>query len=176
MRAPACIRTAWHETDTYSSQWMASGWCCRLLGLLAYNEGDRECRRLVAARRVGLAIPAMLVSNDPDEVRAFTAAAPGPMVYKCFSQALDLPGGQAQFTGVVTPTQHARLDLIRTTPRMFQQYALKRYEPRITVVGERVFAGRINSQAAAESSVDWRHRPFDTGPEPYALPNRIRRV
>jgi hypothetical protein len=129
--------------------------------------------QLAAARRVGLAIPPTLVSNDPDEVRAFMAAAPGPVVYKCFSQALDLPEGQAQFTGVVTPAQQARLDLIRTTPGVFQHYVPKRYELRITVVGERVFAGRINSQATAESSVDWRHRPFDMESEPYALPERI---
>ncbi len=56
---------------------------------------------------------------------------------------------------------------------VFQHYVAKDYELRITVIGERIFAGRINSQKHAESSVDWRHRPFDMEPEPHALPAEI---
>jgi glutathione synthase/RimK-type ligase-like ATP-grasp enzyme len=129
--------------------------------------------QLAMARRFGLTIAPTLVSNDPDEVRAFIAQAPGPVVYKCFSQGLDLPSGEAQFTGLVTAAEYAKLDLIRATPGVFQHYVPKDYELRVTVVGERIFAGRINSQAHEASSVDWRHRPFDMEREPYVLPAEI---
>jgi hypothetical protein len=126
--------------------------------------------QLAMARSVGFAIPTTLITNDPDEVRAFIARAPGPVVYKCFSQGLDLPEGQAQFTGIVTEREIAKLDLIRATPGVFQQYVAKEYEVRITVVAGRIFAGRINSQAHAESAIDWRHRPFDVERDPHELP------
>lgn len=129
--------------------------------------------QLAAARRLGLDIPTTLITNDPDEVRAFIARSPGPVVYKCFSQGLDLPAGQAQFTGVVTARESAKLDLIRTTPGVFQHYVEKAYEVRATVVGQQIFAGRIDSQAHADSQIDWRHRPFDMHPEPHVLPAEI---
>ncbi len=129
--------------------------------------------QLAIARQLGLAIAPTLVTNDPNEARAFIDQAPGPVVYKSFSQGLDLPDGQAQFTGIVTAAEYRRLDLIRATPGVFQHYVPKDYELRVTVVGERIFAGRINSQKHADSSVDWRHRPFDMEHEPYALPAEI---
>lgn len=129
--------------------------------------------QLAMARRVGLSIAPTIVSNDPEEVRAFITQAPGPVVYKCFSQWLDVPSGKAQFTGIVTPRESAKLDLIRATPGVFQHYVAKAYEVRATVVGTRIFAGRINSQAHADSIVDWRHRPFDMEREPHALPAEI---
>jgi hypothetical protein len=126
--------------------------------------------QLALARRVGLSIAPTVVSNDPEVVRAFIAQAPGPVIYKCFSQGLDLPEGEAQFTGIVTPKEYDNLDLIRATPGVFQHFVAKAYELRVTVVGDRIFTGRINSQDNAESTIDWRHRPFDMEREPYALP------
>ena len=129
--------------------------------------------QLALARRLGLAIPATIISNDPDEVRAFIADAPGPVIYKCFSQGLDLPPDQAQYTGVVGAAEQTRLDLIRATPGVFQHYVEKAFELRVTIVGEHVFAGRIHSQAEAASAIDWRRRPFDMDKEPYDLPDDV---
>lgn len=139
-----------------------------------YALANSKPAQLRAARQAGMAIPQTLVSNDPDAVRAFIAAAPGPVVYKCFSQWLDLPEGQAQYTGIVTDEQVARLDLIRATPGVFQHYVDKAFELRVTVVGNRLFAGRINSQMHETSRIDWRHRPFDMDPTPYDLPEPVR--
>lgn len=138
-----------------------------------YVLANSKPAQLKMAREVGLSIPETLITNEPEAVRAFIAEAPGPVVYKCFSQWLDLPEGQAQYTGVVTAAQIGQLDLIRATPGVFQHYAEKAFELRVTVVGDRIFAGRINSQANETSKIDWRHRPFDMDPVPYALPEAI---
>lgn len=140
-----------------------------------YALANSKPAQLAMARRLGFAIPTTLISNDPDEVATFIDAAPGPVVYKCFSQALDVESGKGQFTGIVTARERANLDLIRATPGVFQHYVEKAYEVRITVVGGRVFAGRINSQDNADTKVDWRHRPFDMASEPHALPQPIAR-
>ena len=81
--------------------------------------------------------------------------------------------GRGQFTGIVTPRERARLDLIHATPGVFQHYVEKAFEARVTVVGDRIFAGRINSQQHRDSKIDWRHRPFDMEKEPLVLPEQV---
>lgn len=50
---------------------------------------------------------------------------------------------------------------IRDTPVYLQPYVEKLYEIRATVIGEEVFACRIDSQASPHTRVDWRHYDFD---------------
>jgi glutathione synthase/RimK-type ligase-like ATP-grasp enzyme len=56
------------------------------------------------------------------------------------------------------------------TPGICQQFVPKSYEVRATVVGSRIFSGKINSQASPETKIDWRHKPFDIEEEPIDLP------
>jgi len=46
-------------------------------------------------------------------------------------------------------------------PGIFQPYIEKEYEVRVTVVGNKLFATRIDSQASLRSTVDWRRYDFD---------------
>jgi glutathione synthase/RimK-type ligase-like ATP-grasp enzyme len=48
---------------------------------------------------------------------------------------------------------------IAMAPGIFQKYIDKHYELRITIVGEKMFIARINSQLLPESSIDWRRKP-----------------
>lgn len=126
--------------------------------------------QLSAARRVGLDIPPTLISNDPEEVRAFVARAGGETVFKAHSQNLNLEPGKALFTALLTTREMERVDLIRRSPGIFQQFVPKAYEVRSTVVGSRIFSGKIDSQAHPETRIDWRHKPFDIEEEPITLP------
>jgi len=129
--------------------------------------------QLHAARRVGLDIPATVITNDPAAARASIAGGAGETVYKSLSQNLDLDPGTGLYTGVVTGTELANLDLIRLTPGIFQERIAKAYELRVTVVGTRIFSARIDSQARAETALDWRRRPFDVDDRPVDLPAEI---
>jgi glutathione synthase/RimK-type ligase-like ATP-grasp enzyme len=62
-----------------------------------------------------------------------------------------------------------KLDLIRISPGIFQGRIPKSYELRVTVVGPRMFVGKIDSQSNNETRVDWRHKPFEIEPEPIQL-------
>jgi glutathione synthase/RimK-type ligase-like ATP-grasp enzyme len=44
---------------------------------------------------------------------------------------------------------------------------------RITVIGARIFAVKIDSQALAETQLDWRHAQHDVAYEPVTLPREI---
>ncbi len=128
--------------------------------------------QLVAALRCGFKIPATIVSNDPSEILAFVRGAPGPVVYKTFGAIVP--------TTVVTDDLLAEPDLLRWTPGIYQHYVLKDHELRVTVIGRRLFAVRINSQATARGQIDWREaqrtprgKKSDLTLEPAALPAAV---
>jgi glutathione synthase/RimK-type ligase-like ATP-grasp enzyme len=129
--------------------------------------------QLYMARHVGLDIPSTAITNDPEEVRSFIAKLDGKTVYKSLSQNLDIELGKALFTGVLTDTEQANLDLIRPTPGIFQELVPKSYEVRTTVVGRKLFSARIDSQAHVETKIDWRHLPFEVDDQPIDLPSEV---
>jgi hypothetical protein len=110
---------------------------------------SRSCKptQLAVAWQCGFKVPATLFSNDPAEIRAFVRAAPGEVVYKTFSGLVP--------TTLVTEELLSDPEL-RWTPGIYQHYVDKQYELRVTVVGRRLFAVRINSQQTARGKVDWR--------------------
>jgi len=134
------------------------------------NRANSKPAQLYAAAQLGLQVPPTLISNDPPEIRDFIGRTGGSVVYKAHSQTLNLEPGKALFTGLIGPGELARIDLIRASPGIFQKFIPKAYEARVTVVGDRIFGGRIDSQANAETKIDWRHRPFDIDKAPIRLP------
>lgn len=129
--------------------------------------------QLRLAREAGLEIPRTVISNDPDQVRAFIKAVGTRVVYKTLSQSLDVAPGYAVFTGELTERQLESLELVRVTPGIFQELLPKQYEVRTTVVGRRLFSAAIDSQARAETTVDWRHIPLDLEHRPVDLPATV---
>jgi glutathione synthase/RimK-type ligase-like ATP-grasp enzyme len=138
-----------------------------------HARANSKAAQLMVARDVGLDIPRTLISNEPDLVREFIEQSATETVYKAHSQSLNLERGKALYTGVVTDKEVERLELIRISPGVFQEYVAKSFELRVTAVGARLFSGRIESQSSQETKVDWRRRPFDIEKEPYDLPTEI---
>jgi glutathione synthase/RimK-type ligase-like ATP-grasp enzyme len=136
----------------------------------AHARANAKPAQLAVARQVGFEIPRTVITNDPAEARAFAAQNKQGTVYKAMSQSLALEHGKALFTGLLGEEELASLDLIRVSPGIFQELVPKAYEVRTTVVGDRTFSGRIDSQARPETRVDWRHRPFDMNQAAIELP------
>ncbi|MET8183341.1 ATP-grasp ribosomal peptide maturase [Streptomyces sp. NPDC005336] len=113
--------------------------------------------QLAAARACGLRIPATLVTNRPEDVRAFAAEADGQVVCKPVASPVLIEGGRLKsvYTRRLGPSDLDDLRGISTTAHLFQSWVSKEYEVRLTVVGERMFAAAIHagSEAAHE---DWR--------------------
>jgi glutathione synthase/RimK-type ligase-like ATP-grasp enzyme len=128
---------------------------------LCHLRANAKPAQLAVARKLGFDIPETLITNDPEEVRAFIARTDGPVIYKALSQALDSEPGTTLFTSVLTDEARETLDLIQVTPGIFQALVPKAYELRLTIVGERIFAARIDSQSRADSRIDWRRLPFE---------------
>lgn len=115
--------------------------------------------QLVQARNVGLKVPETLASNDPARVAEFHAAHGGRVIAKpFFPQAWRGDDGTVYnfMTTFVTPEVIASAQSVRASPLIYQPYIEKKFELRVQCIGGSSFTTRIDSQACAESRVDWR--------------------
>jgi hypothetical protein len=110
--------------------------------------------RLAAA--AGLRVPATVVTNDPDEVRALHDCFDGRIVAKLL-RALGTSMGapaRAVYTSAVTDDDLAALGGLASCPMVFQERIAVGCELRIAYVGGRCFTGGLRPPAGA--APDWR--------------------
>lgn len=120
---------------------------------------EHKPRQLRLAAELGLAVPRTLTTNDPDSVRAFWDLCGRRVVVKALSSfAIHDDDGREQvvFTSQLAADDLAHLDQLALSPMTFQEHLDKAVELRVTVVGDRVFAAAVDSQALERSRVDWR--------------------
>ncbi|HEY4005398.1 MAG TPA: ATP-grasp ribosomal peptide maturase [Pseudonocardia sp.] len=113
--------------------------------------------QLATAVRCELDVPATLITNRPDEVRAF-AAEYGPVVVKslAYASVFEDGVGKALYTHALSSDDLAELSGVASTAHLLQRFvADKAFEARVTVVGDRVFAAAIHAGSDA-ARVDWR--------------------
>ena len=111
-------------------------------------------RQLLIARSLGFEVPATVVTNAPAVFESFAEA--GPTIGKPLRHAL-LEGevDRVIFTSRL-PRETVIPSAVSAAPMILQREIAKAVDIRVTVVGSRVFAVAIDSQAQAEAEVDWR--------------------
>lgn len=134
----------------------SSFWLSHPLNL---EKARRKIFQLKLARELGFNIPSTLVTNNPSAMTSFYAEQYQKLIYKTMGGEF-LDYGDRFFnipTTLVTPLHLEHSHLLIQTPGMFQEQMDKEYELRVTVVGEKIFAVKIFSQAHELSMIDWRH-------------------
>ncbi|MBX7220856.1 MAG: hypothetical protein K1Y36_12975 [Blastocatellia bacterium] len=132
--------------------------------------GEYKQYQLQVAQRIGWEIPETLVTNHPEEVRAFYHQCHGNIIYKTVSQHMrdgNIQAGilpQLIYTNRVKASDLERLESVTLAPCLFQEYVPKKVELRVTVVGRKTFAAEIHSQQSERSREDWRRYDFDNTP------------
>ena len=123
-----------------------------------YRRMDSKELQLKAAIQSGLQIPPTCITNDPDTVRSFASEIGFPLVVKMQSSfAICGPqGDEVVYTSLLTEGHLDELDSLKYCPMMVQKQLTKAHELRVTVVGEAIFAFRVDSQSEEEGRVDWR--------------------
>ncbi len=151
------------------------------------SQANVKVHQLQVAKAVGLSTPLTLITNQPNEARAFvennrsatlfkpiSGAAIGGQpprytkeVSESYSGQFALPPASpidepdqthyAIFARILTPERMTQIDSIVGCPVAFQEYVEKRLELRITIIGEAVFAAEIYSQEYEATKIDWRH-------------------
>jgi glutathione synthase/RimK-type ligase-like ATP-grasp enzyme len=129
--------------------------------------------QLACAAALGWRTPETYIGNDPNEVRRVWQRTRGRVVVKPFVLAgVPLDGSvRVPYTRPLERHDLADDDRIWASPAIWQEAIEKSFELRITVVGEQVFAGAIDSQASERTRNDWRRYDFDqVRHTPFELP------
>jgi glutathione synthase/RimK-type ligase-like ATP-grasp enzyme len=98
--------------------------------------------QLKLAREAGLSIPETLITNDPEEARAFWRQHPGEVIYKPFLQTYHA----WRETRKIEAEAEALAEAVRLTPVLFQRYVPAVCDLRVTVIGERLFAAAARGE------------------------------
>jgi len=130
---------------------------------------------LALAERLGLAVPATLVTNDPAQARAFVEArAPARLIHKALSATPD-DWRETRFVG---PAELAGIDAVRYAPVIFQEF-VEGVDLRVTFAGERVFAAEIDARGTScpqDFRVDLEHARVAPVELPRGVEDRLRRL
>jgi len=114
--------------------------------------------QLRVAERIGLQIPPTIISNDPDAIRRMYTDF-GPLIVKSASSGHLSIGDQgfAIYTTRLAEEHLEFLDEARLAPSIYQKLIPKRFDIRVTCIGEeQLFAAAIHSQTDPAATIDWR--------------------
>jgi glutathione synthase/RimK-type ligase-like ATP-grasp enzyme len=113
--------------------------------------------QLSSAVECGLRIPRTLVTNDPSAIRSAFARLDGMIVKPARSGFIVNEGREFSiYTSKLLEEHLAELDDARWSPAIYQELVPKRFDIRVTIVGERLFAVAIDSQSDPAATIDWR--------------------
>lgn len=138
-----------------------------------------KLEQLNRAVSFGFAIPKSLITNMPSKVKVLAATNPDGIIFKALSSswlcADKVEPDKQLCTGLATTllTEQDLSDLssVSKLPCHFQNYVKKDYELRVTVVGDKLFAARINSQNDPHTEVDCRKLNTNVSYSKYELPD-----
>jgi glutathione synthase/RimK-type ligase-like ATP-grasp enzyme len=124
------------------------------------RRAEVKALQLAEASKAGLRTPKTLISNDPARVAAFVEALGDT---KCALKphiglgVTDERGYHLPLTTILPPGYS--LESAALAPTIFQPYVEKAAELRCVVIGEKIFAAKMHSQANEITRVDWRAGP-----------------
>jgi len=145
-----------------------------------YPPSDFACMQklvqLEVGTQVGLKIPETLVTNKPELVREFFDQCDGDVIYKLLGEATNfyIPAFEHPRGVSTLPLRKADLEHISqvaSSPHLFQRKIRKECDLRVTIVGAKIFAIRIDSQAG-KGKLDWRN-DYSVGMVPCELPETL---
>lgn len=124
----------------------------------AIREAENKIYQINLARRMGFKVPDSIITTEAASARAFFVRNEGNCIIKPVrSGFIDDKGGERVVFTTLLGQEH--LDLMANTeayPLYLQDNIKKAADIRVTVVGDRVFSARIDSQVSMETSIDWR--------------------
>lgn len=137
-----------------------------------YN-AENKLLQLKIAKEIDFIIPETIVTSSKEDLREFLKAHNNQVIIKPIDQGRidEIEGFKNIFTNIISQEHINNLDEYDLTPSIFQEYIEKDYELRITVVGERVFSAKVESQKNEKTKIDWRKEKLKFSE--YKLPDTI---
>jgi len=114
------------------------------------QQWQNKLSELVYAARLGLRVPESICTNDPAVVEVFIQRHRERVLFRDFVRQ------DFFFRTAFADGSASSLRRLVNAPCGFQRYVEKEFDVRAVVVGDRVFACRIDSQASRAARTDWR--------------------
>ncbi|MFE3070828.1 ATP-grasp ribosomal peptide maturase [Streptomyces sp. NPDC059247] len=127
--------------------------------------------QLSTAQSCGFLVPSTVITNEPEEARAFTARQRGGVVYKPLWNTPYRVDGRPHCVWVREVRAEEITDAVSVCPHLFQAKVDKAFDVRVTAVGGRLFGVRIDSP-----DLDWRHRQDLMTCAPVEVPDPVTRA
>lgn len=151
---------------------------------------NNKYEQLIRAKSIGFRIPGTIISNIKSNLVKFYEKHNKSVIFKVLSdpslgstyfvnEYIKNPSFQMPETVSVARTTLLDDEILsrytdtQVLPVLFQEYVHKKYEIRATVIGDKIFSAKIDSQKHEEAAahVDWRF--YDVEMEPIEMPERI---
>ena len=138
-------------------------------------EAENKIYQLILAKKLGFKIPQTLISNHSDSAYKFIKGNSFNCIVKPMRSGFvdDPDNPKVIFTGLIDRNKVKELKRIKYCPSIFQNNIEKEADVRVTVVGEKLFPARIESQEYEESKIDWRRGSNIIDHNHIKLPSKI---
>lgn len=133
-------------------------------------------QQLLLAQSLGMKTPATFITNRPKSAEEFFARCGNVALVKAIYTGNVVASGVPQgipSTRIEAEDFHRTCENISLCPTQLQRYVDKAYELRVTVIGENVFATKIESQVHEETRIDWRLHTALNPHSTYDLPKAV---
>ncbi len=140
------------------------------------RHAENKFYQLQTALQVGLTIPDTIITNKPEQVKAFYQKHQGNIITKMLTPLSQSMQGSSFFVRTTKVAAHdlEQLEGLSYSPMVFQQNIEKAYELRLVYVGGTCFAGKIDASASQTGQTDWRaSQPGEVHWQPYAVPKPL---
>lgn len=148
-------------------------WVPTVPELCGTENAQEKLAELVLAQECGLDVPDTLCSNSLKDIRAFLKK--GPALFRDFSMRSVHHRGRWKYFRVGFVDARSRsLAKAASSPGVFQRWIDKQCDLRVVLVGRKVLACRIDSQASKVTRLDWRYYDLENvGWTRTALPRAV---
>lgn len=123
-------------------------------------KAENKLLQLKHAKKLEFEIPDTIITNDKSNIKSFAAKHQGNVIVKSLGSNKLARGSSTSlmYTSRVTPFHIEQIEAYDITPCIFQNYIDKDYEIRVTVINDKVFSAKVNSQTDELSKIDWRKK------------------
>lgn len=122
---------------------------------------SNKIRQLKVAESLGFRVPKTLVSNSPVRIEEFIDGIASERVAFKTQTPYASPTGKIAYTRVISKLEISQYaNSITACPAIFQEYVEKDFELRVTIVGEKLYPVKIDSNRLENARIDWRMEIF----------------
>lgn len=124
---------------------------------LSIYQAENKPKQLLAAKKLGFLLPNTLITNRANDAINFIESHEHVIAKPLKTSLLKINNeSHVIFTSRLNKAADLNKEAFELSPSLLQEEILKGFDLRVTVIGEKLFSVKINSQVHSETQVDWR--------------------